>query len=88
MKPSLHPLQHPNRRRLLLLAYMAIGVHCQPDITMPRQGLGRLGRHIRPAEVRVPHGVEIGIEALGVLVSEEIGILSSLAFFVSPEYMC
>ncbi len=54
--------QHPNRRRLLLLAYMAISVHSKPDIAMASQGLGRLRRHVRTAEVRdegVPHGVEV-----------------------------
>lgn len=69
------PSHHPNRRRLLLLVNVRINIHRQPDITMPRQGLGRLGRHIRPAEVRdegVPHGVEVGVEALGVLVAEEV----------------
>ncbi len=42
---------------------------------MPCQGLGRLGRHVRTAEIRdkgVPHGVEVGVEALGVLVAEEV----------------
>ncbi len=56
---------------------MAISVHGQADITVPRQGLGRLGRHIRTAEVRdegVPHGVKVGVEALGVLVAEAMVI--------------
>ncbi len=42
---------------------------------MASQGLGRLGRNIRPAEVGdegVPYGVEISVEAFGVLVSQEI----------------
>ncbi len=72
---SLHPLQLPNRRHLLLLVYMAVSIHRQPGIAVPRQGLSRLGRHVRPTEVRdesVPHGVEIGVEAFGGLVAEEV----------------
>ncbi len=45
---------------------MAISVHCQADITVPRQSLGCLGRHVRTAEIRdkgMPHGVEVGVEA-------------------------
>ncbi len=54
---------------------MAISVHRQANIAMTGQCLGRFGRHIRPAEIcdeGLAHGVEIGVEALGVLVSEEV----------------
>ncbi len=72
---SPHPSQHPNRLNLLLLAYMAISVHRKPNFTMASQGMGRLGRHVCTAEIRdecVPHCVEVGVEALGVLVAEEV----------------
>ncbi len=49
---------------------------------MPRQSLGRLGRNIRSTEIRdegVPHCVEVGKEALGVLVAEESGLFATLA---------
>ncbi len=42
---------------------------------MAGQGLGRLGRHVRPTEIRdegMPHGMEVGVEVLGVLVAEEV----------------
>ncbi len=64
-------LQHPNRRRLLLLIDVRINIHRQPDVTMASQGLRRLGRHVRPAKVHdesMPHGVEVGVEAFGILV--------------------
>ncbi len=35
-----------------------------------------LGRNVRTAEVRdesVPHGMEIGVETFGVLISQEVG---------------
>ncbi len=55
---------------------------------MTGQGLGRLGRHVRPAEVGdegVPHGVEVGVEAIGVLVSQEIRLLAFLALGVALD---
>ena len=50
---------------------------------MPCQSLGRLGRHVRPAEISdegVQHGVEVGVEAFGGLVSQEVGLLAATAF--------
>ena len=68
---------------------MAISVHRQPDVAMTNQGLRRLGSKIRPAEIRdecVPHGVAVGVEALGVLVSEEITRFATLAFLFASSF--
>ncbi len=62
---------------------MAVGIHRQPNIAVASQSLGRLGRNIFPAEIRdesMPHRMEIDVKALGVLVSQEIRFLASLAF--------
>ncbi len=72
---SLHPLQHPNRHSLLLLAYMAISIHRKPNIAMASQGLSRLGRNVRTAEVGdkgVPHGVE-AVNCFGPAGEGELG---------------
>ena len=78
-----NPRQLRNGRRLILPINVAIQIHRQANIAMAGQGLYRLGRDFCLAEIgdeRVPVGVEVGETVVGILVSEEVAVLSTVLF--------